>query len=354
MYEELLTRLVHETGCDRTFGGMLLRFTGGDVDGAVQIMRSVEKDIFVLKGKFIGQTSKYYGSFIIVFNTRLKSYHFIDMAAVKGDKSGIEFDFTKKWREYFDDIVYYKKRNIIDGDKCNRFITFLNTQKNIDMLELKLHSKRENYEEELNTFLTDILINSIGDVNVVLKLKMELTDVFELNKGIDNEALFIDENNSSVKEEHTGESEGKEILYLKIEPEISPVTGISISELEKGDLIAVKISDHRPVAEYIGTLLKARDEKTGESVSIYASLHDIEVVEHGVFLTVEFGPGIYGRSYFGEDVKVNIKKELTDKNGKKDEPAEKEGVLMKHFWIFGGTLFVVILGMLILIFYYNS
>ena len=116
MSEELLSRLQKETGCDTVFGAMLLKFTGGDVDGAIQIMNSVDKNIYILKGKFIGQSSKSYGAFIIVFNIKLKMYHISEIVLVKDDKSGIEFDFSRSWRDYLNDLRLYKKRNIVDTD----------------------------------------------------------------------------------------------------------------------------------------------------------------------------------------------------------------------------------------------
>ncbi len=353
MSEELLSRLQKETGCDAVFGAMLLKFTGGDVDGAIQIMNSVDKNIYILKGKFIGQSSKIYGAFIIVFNIKLKMYHISEIVLVKDDKSGIEFDFSRTWRDYLNDLRLFKKRNVIDGDKCTKFIGFINLQKNIQNLEVKLLSKRENNEDELRGFLTDILINTMGDVNVALKLKIETTDVFELNKGIDSESVFSFDK-EDIKEETDKEiTDKKELIILKIEPEISPVTGVSISDLKKGDFIAVKIIDKRPIAEYISTLLHAIDSKNNEPITIFAFLKDVEVVEHGVFLTVEFGPGIYGSSYFGEDVKVNIKKDYIIDDKVQEEYIEKENIIMKYFWLFGGALFTIIMALFVLIFYYS-
>ena len=58
MAEDKLLRLQAETGCDPVLGALLLQFTGDDIEGALKILQSVEKNIIVLRLKFIGQSTK--------------------------------------------------------------------------------------------------------------------------------------------------------------------------------------------------------------------------------------------------------------------------------------------------------
>ena len=65
MQNEKLIKLQKDTGCDAILGKLLLKFTGDDVEGAIKIIKSVDKDIFVVRGKFIAQGLEYYG--VVVF-----------------------------------------------------------------------------------------------------------------------------------------------------------------------------------------------------------------------------------------------------------------------------------------------
>lgn len=354
MSSESILKLQKETGCDPVLGAMLLKFTGGDYDGAFHILRSVEKDIYILKGKFIAQSHKFYGSFLIIYNARIKGYHKLELVVKQDDKSGIEFDFQKSWREYLLDLELYKKRNLIDIDKSEKILAFLKSQRVMHFFESKFVSKKDINEDEIRHILTDSIINALGDVNVAVKLKIEQTDIFELNRRIDTEAVFEPGTESVNTVSDTEDTDfDKELLKLKVEPVISPVSGVPVSELKIGDYIGVKIVDDRPVADYVSALLKGKNNETGESVMVYAALNDIKIIENGVFFTVEFGPGVYGYCYLGEDVNIVVKREFDD-SVIDDDVQEKNNIFSRYFWIFGGLLTAVLVGLVILIIFNST
>lgn len=356
MSDELLLKLQQETGCDPLLGTMLLQFTGGDLEGAVQILKSVEKDIFILKGKFIGQTKKFYGTFLLIYNARTKAFHIQDIVVTERDKSAIEFDFSKSWREYHEAVQKYARANVLDSDRCEKFLTMIAAPKAQHYFETRLLSRKEMNEDDVRTFLTNILINTLGDVNVAVKLKIEKTDIFELNKNTKNsDEPANGETEPERENKTTAKVSEREIMILKIEPDISPVGGVAISDLEKGDFIGVRVIDDRPVARYISNLLSAKNPVTQEPLLVYAFLKDIEKREHGVFLTVEFGPGIYGQCYFGEDVKVTVQKQNAKEERRlSDEQGGKGNIFLKYFWIFGGLLIIVLVALIILVIYNST
>jgi hypothetical protein len=113
-----------------------------------------------------------------------------------------------------------------------------------------------------------------------------------------------------------------------------------LSELSPGDLVGVVIKDERPIAEYIAGLLNVKAPFTDADQVVYAELKDLNITDHGIVLRVEFGPGIYGKAYFGENVKI--------KSAKKEdlfaEPEEKkESIWNRYFWAIGGLLIIAIL-----------
>lgn len=360
MSDEFLLRLQQETGCDALLGSMLLQFTGGDLEGALQILKSVEKDIFILKGKFIGQTKKYYGTFLLIYNARMKAFPIKDILVKERDKSSIEFDFSKNWREYHDAIHEYMRVNVLDDDCCEKFLTMIATPKAQHYFETRLISRKEINEDDVRNFLTNILINTLGDVNVAVKLKIEKTDIFELNKSR-QEALLLPEieaqESACVVEDASPEVkiDDQEIMILNIEPDISPVGGVAVSKLRKGNMIGVRIIDERPVARYISALLATKETANYDPALVYVPLRDIERREHGVFLTVEFCAGIYGQCYFGEDVKIAVKRApKKDEPGLSDQQGDKNNIFSKYFWGFGGLLIIVLLALIILIIYNST
>ncbi len=349
MTEDKILEIQKETGCDSTLASMMLKFTGGDLDGALQILKSVEKDVLVVKGKFIAQTSKLYGAFMFLYNYKLKSFDNVEIVAKYEDKSGIEFDFNKNWREYYNDLGVYKRKENIDLDTRDRFLSAIVSQRVQFFFDSKLSVKKnDQFDEDMKKFMTDFFTSLLGDINVAVKLKIEKTDIFEIKKS-DRGFLFDSDEAKPDTKEESGEHENAEILYLKIEPEISPINGRPVSELSRGDMIAVRIEDDRPIASYIKELLNGVDPKTGETKPVYAELKDLELTENGVFLNVEFGPGIYGQSYFGEDVNI---KTLSESDAVVEAPVKKNGVINKYFWLFGGVLIIFVV-ILVIIMLYN-
>ncbi|MCG8572418.1 MAG: hypothetical protein MJB14_19980 [Spirochaetes bacterium] len=348
-----LLQLQKETGCDQVLGKLLLKFTANDYDGALRILKSVDKDIIILRGKFIGQTNKIYGSFIIVYNGKLKEIDRVEIIIKHDDKSAIEFDFEKKWNEYLEDIILYLKKNITEVGSQEKFVNLIKSQRTIYFLDSRMLHKKEINDEELTNFFKDLIATVTGDVDVAVKLKYEKTDVFDISRGkiIDFSDIEMEEEEETEKEDPTPTlSENDQILLIRIEPELAPMDGTPLSELQKGDLIGVRIIDERPIAEYIAGLIQAKNFETDELKTVFTSLKDIKLTEGGIFISVEFGPGIYGQAYFGEDVKIKVAKP-GEKDYKKEDQ-DDENFFSRYFWyILGGALLSI--GILLIFYLVN-
>lgn len=349
MSDQKIIQLQRDTGCDVALAKLMLKFTAGDVDGALNIIKSVEKNIFVFRLKFIAQTSKIYGTLSFIFNTKTKTIDKLYCVVKREDKTAIEFDFEKTWNITFEEIISYYQNNIIDIELQNKILSAINTNKTVSLLENKLTTKKEIDENSIKNYFTDILINISGDVSVAVKSKIDKTDIFEINRG----SLTDTENDTTKedlkKEEIKKEKDQDQILLLNIEMDLAPVDGVQISELQIGDLIGVKITDDRPIAEYICTLLNAKDPVTKQPLTLFAELKDIKVTESGIVVRVEFGPGIHGVAHYGEDVKIRVtdKEDLFNKSKKED--SSKGNFFFKYFWLIGGGLILIIVVILILL-----
>ncbi|OHD11727.1 MAG: hypothetical protein A2Y34_15350 [Spirochaetes bacterium GWC1_27_15] len=346
MSDQKVIQLQKETGCDISLAKLLLKFTSGDIDGAVNIIKSVDKNIFIIRGKFIAQTLKIYGSFIIFYNSKNKVIDKAHIVIKKEDKSAIEFDFDQQWHIFFKNILDYSRKNITEVDSQNKFFENVKSPRTLAFFEGKLSLKKDIDDKILKDFFSDILVNITGDVNVAVKIKVERTDIFELNKGENPEIDGFDKEQQSKQQEKKKEKENEQILLVDIELELAPIEGVEISQLQIGDLVGVKIKDDRPVAEYISTLLGAKDLTTLERKTVFAELKDIKVTDQGILIKVEFGPGIYGQAYYGEDIKVRVAKK---ESLFEEKPEKKKNFFFKYFWLIGGVLICIIIILLLLI-----
>lgn len=348
--KELITLLIQETGCDREIASMLLKFTGWDFDGARRIIEAVPKDIFVLKGKFITQISGNYGSFFFCYDEKEKEIKRV-IVVITDEKDMGKIDIAKNWRDFEKELFTYSKQNVIDGLKSEQLIKqFLHDEfrRNISGL---LATGKKIKDDSLKNFLVNELYNIIADTNIAVKYEIEMTDAFALNKGreiteIEEEKDIAEEVNEIPPEEKPrAPSPVREqtLIVLRIEPLLSPVKGKEIKDLEFGDVIQVKITDERDIADYLSELLGGK--VGGVRVSIPTKIVEIrEQEEGGVSVLTQFGPGIMGLFKVLSDVKVMTEPE--------PEVRERPSVIkmkeMSPLFAIGGIVLVIILFVLLI------
>ncbi|MCK4796391.1 MAG: hypothetical protein KAT05_03360 [Spirochaetes bacterium] len=351
MYSEKVTKLQNETGCDPILGKLLLKFTDDDIEGAIKIIKSVDKDIFVIRGKFIGQSSKCYGTFLFFYDSRNKVIDKINIIIKHKDKTAVEFNFDKTWSEFLQDMINYLQTNATEAQLENRFTYQIKNHRAISVYEKTIVRSKEYDEKFLKSFFIDVLFNITGDPNVAIKLQIDRTNAFEVNKGNIKDIDFNSHADESKKEEKdisikdkNFKKQGQDVLVLNIEPELAPVDGVEITEINPDDLMSVKIVDERPVAEYIASLLNAKNPITNENLMILVRVKDIINTEEGFLIKIEFGPGIFGIAYFGENVKIRMRKK--EESALEDKELN-DNIITKNFWVIGGILVVAIIMILL-------
>ena len=349
MDDQKLLLLQKETGCDLSFGKMILKFTGGDLDGAVRIIRSVEKNIFIVRGKFVAQVERIYGTFIFMFDCKNRTVDRFNSVIKKEDKSAIEFDFDKSWNAYLTDIANYSHRNVTEVEMQNRLSNTVRSGKVLQFLDSKLSPKRDVDEKVLNVYFKDILLNITGDLNVVLKLKVERSDAFEINKGMVKENIFEDEDEpvKEEKKERKPEHEKNQIIVLKVDFELDPLEGVRLSELNIGDTVNVRMIEDSQLALYISGLLKGIDSENSTGNIFPSELKEIKVLDDGgISILVQFGPGIYGKAYYGEDVKIKPAYSYEEEA----KPRRiKDNFFIKNIWIIAGIFICIIIIVILLL-----
>lgn len=308
--EELLTELVTSTGCDRALAGMLLKFTGWDLEGARRIIEAVPKDICALKLKFITQITGFFGALFMSYDEKKRVIkRFI--AVITDDKDIGRIDVEKQWTEFEEELYSHARTKKIDGLKVDQLKKRMTGDDFISKLANVLKVGRPVKKELLNSILVDELYNIFTDTNIAVKFDIEMTDAFELNKGkgisqagnADGEELNPDEVDAEMEKQDQREKMEQSLIVLTVDPVLSPVSGTNIQDLEFGDEIQVRISDEREIADYLAELLGAKVDSI--RVPIFTKIIEVKELETGdLGVFTQFGPGILGMFKVPEDVKI--------------------------------------------------
>jgi len=347
--EELIIKLINDTGCDRKLASLLLRFTGGDVEGASRIIRAVPKDIFALKVKFITQITGYYGAFFFCFDSKEKALkRFISVVTDETEIGKINISIP--WRDFEEELYDYARNKKVDGLKIEQLkYRFLEKEFPFTLSKI-LKSEKPLNREALNNIIVDELYNVFADTNIAVKFDIEMTDAFELNKGQgdvileEGKELSPDELEKEQAEKIKDTIEDRSLVVLKVDPVLSPVSGRAIREFEFGDEIQVRITDERDIADYLAELLGGKVDSI--RIPVFTKIIEVRPLEGGdVGVLTQFGPGIMGMFKVPEDVKVVSRGEVSAEN--QDETEKKE---ISPLLIVGGIVVVIALFLILILF----
>lgn len=356
MNNSKIQQLVNETGCDEQLAKLLLIFTGGDIEASKKIINSIDKNIFIIKGKFACNNIRRSGIFLIFYNKKSgkieKSEFFIS-----NDKNILNININARWKEIVENIKQMKKNDSEVGDEVEINEHFKEEISKIEILDF-FEKLVKNYEINRNLLikvLSNIISNLTADINISVKVENEEIDIFEFGKGIkdlkefdkiENEEENESGNKEKVAERSKIESE-YQLITLECEPEYAPINGFSISNFLPGDSIKVKIIDDSDIGNYIAKLLHGIDEN-GNKVPLFATITEIEKLDEELLkITVEFGPGIYGKLIVGSDVKVEGEYQY---NGEREKRKKGSKTSSKKEFKISTSFLLALIGTLIVIF----
>jgi hypothetical protein len=344
--EQLITELVESTGCDFSLAGMLLRFTGWDLAGARRIIEAVPKDIFALKVKFITQITGFFGALYLSYDEKKKEIkRFIGVITDDQDLGRINIE--RHWREFEDELYTYARNRKVDGLKVDQIKKRVTGDDFLLRLSNVLTVGRPVKAELLNNILVDELYNTFTDTNIALKFSIEMTDAFELNRGtkqsqigdINGSHLDSDEVDTEIEKRSTRERQDKSLVVLSVDPVLSPVSGISIQDLEFGDEIQVRITDEREIADYLAELLGAKVDAI--RIPLFTKIIEVKELETGdLGVFTQFGPGILGMFKVPEDVKIATRGSAEEESAPVERKTKQE---VNPLIVVGGIVTVLII-----------
>lgn len=348
--ENKAKELMYATGADEKLAEMLIKFTGGDVEGAKKIIQAMPKDYLALKIKYMGHKTHRYGIILIVLNMRAKTIE--DVYTIVDNKLiASQLDSTLPFEAFKLSIINYIKKNDPNLEMMGRLRDAINNTEIKDQIFSNLLKEDKFDAEKLKVIFSELIFKVLTESNSAIKIEQEEVDLFRIHRSITPDESSDENKDEKIEVESTDNSDNavKEeihirnisLVLLKTEPVLSPVRGTLLSELQLGDEIMVKIVDEREIGEYLADLLKAK--KDNNVIPIPATIKDIKKQDEtgNMMILVQFGPGIAGKMYVPADIKIEVpfSEEL-------EKISKTESLKLNPLWIF------VILFILLFIFIY--
>jgi hypothetical protein len=289
--DENVRQLIDVIGCSPLQGKLLLDSTLGDIEEAKRIVDSLNnKNLFVLKGRFEGKGSGMYGLLYFVFNTQERIAEKVS-AVVTRNRWLSMYDVEMSW-----DIF---ERNIQGILERKTGVALKSTKKLVECLEEMGEEFLQYLDslEDLRQKLCEVIGEVIGDPQTQLHLAAHQMSSFLMEEG------------------DTGGGNGK--IVLSITPVVSPVSGVSVSELKQGDRILVKVTDQTELGSYFAQLMGGRLEE--KIFPVIAPIEEISVLDSDRRkIVVNFGRAVVGEMRVSEELKISTPEK------KKSEPTESE------------------------------
>lgn len=360
MEESKIDSLVNKRNIDRKFAKLLLIFTGGDEEAALKIIDSIDKDIVVIKIKASCNLNGIYCNLIIFYNKKVENIEENSFVLISKDSSIFNLNIKDDFENVIEAINKFKNSILHENKLENELIDFIknNYLKNGYFKIYNNVGETKKFEDKQIALFTDIFEKFFGETNVILKIDIQLIDIFTMirskNKYFDEEIEMVEANNSKDKDgskQIENNLNQINIIQLECEPNYSPVKGSNINLFNVGDSIKVKIVDQREIANYLSKLMGGVDEN-GIAQPILAKIISKEKLDEDLLkIIVEFGPGITGKLICGTDIKVDGEYVNIDysKINKPNKNSKSKGFNLSTTFIFLAII-ILIIALLILIF----
>lgn len=344
--------LMYATGVDEKLAEMLVKFTGGDVDGAKKIIQSMPKDYMALKIRYMGHKTHRYGAILLVLNMRQNSIE--DIYAIVDNKlAASQLDALLPFEDFKLAIINYLKGKDVNLEMMGRLREAINTTEIKDQIFSKLLKDNKFDLEQLKVVFSELIFKILTESNSAVKIEQEEVDLFRIHRNVEKkpEGVVSEDELPDTKSDGSSDPDKdiKEevhirnisLVLLKTEPVLSPIKGTPLTEFQEGDEIMVKIIDEREIGDYLANLLGGK--KDNSIIPIPATIKEIKHQEDtdNLMVLVQFGPGIAGKMYVPAEIKVETP--YTEELSKMDDALNFK---INPVWIF------IFLAVLLFIFIY--
>lgn len=306
--------LINNYGVTEEFANNLLLFTKNDVEGAIRILEAAERDVVVLKAKFISSKKMVYGAVVLFYNFQFNIPQYV-FCAMSGDLNLSRIRIEADWRDFIQEITGFMEGKEAEFELASRIESEILSPENVPYITSAFIDKTTYDMVNLKRFMLNCLSKVLLDNQIVFKLSSAELDVFKFNTFLSNTKIGL----KIIPKQGI-----KEVMMinLKIDPVLAPIGGTDIEKTFLGDEILVKIMDDRDIARYIADLIGGRDD-SGIPKAVWGRVaHNQKSQETGNnMLNLQFGPGLFGSFAIGSKVRVQLK----ERDRQPDQHAQQTG-----------------------------
>lgn len=294
--------LVNNYGLPHEFAQNFLRVTKGDLEAAIRIIEAAEKDIFVLKAKFISNKRMSHGGIVLFYNFQTNISEYI-LAVVSSDAMLAKIRVENPWQEFYQDLEKYMMADEAEADYSSKIENEILYQDNASYISSFFIDQSEVDLVNIKRFLLSEISKIMLDTGIVLKVISETTDIFRFKNFIKTVKL-------GLKAKTQASMDWIVLLNIKVEPVLAPIGGQDIDKSSPGDEILVKINDNREIVQFVVGLLQT-DTTPG---TLYGRLvyNQKDRLSQNNLVILEFGAGIFGRFLIGEKIRVQVREKKAD------------------------------------------
>jgi hypothetical protein len=288
--QDKIALLMEETGCDRGEAELALEMCGFEVEEAVKAIPRLLRNIAVVKARFAHPDLDKFGLLLAILNT--KSGAVLRVRAVLSFNPAVyAVSLDKDWFE-FEKHLYGCR--LWDGSLPGESFDIekrlaLHFGDAAAVAKLARESTAE-VSARVSTLLQEAFRARPKNLQVV----REILDVGQFNLRSEHDP---------ARKPASKQRRDDELLVLKVALDEDPA-GVGPRELRAGDLVSVRITDQRDIAQYLAKLFGGHSE--GGPVSIPAPVEAIEADPDKVLTRVRFSVGVAGDALTKPDKKVKV------------------------------------------------
>ena len=293
MADEKIELLMEETGCDQAEAELAFELADNDFAKAIKKIKSLLRDIVVLKGKFVIEEKHIYGVFVIIFDRRKENV--IRIVSVASYNPVIyEALIDTDWHLLEKSIYTYR---LLDGSILSvtreieeHFYKQISGSK--EKLYKIINRWHEYHSDDEIEKAKEIFLQEFPVGNSKLQIMAEDINLAEYQQGAVEESFVV--NNDKYPK--------KVLLEVKL---CEHEEGKKAISLTRGEVILVEIIDDREIAKYIVRLLGTR-----ESAYIPVTIEDLNRSDDELNILVYFTPSITGFAKIKPSARVRAVKEI--------------------------------------------
>ena len=297
--------LENNYGLPTAFAKSFVQFTRGDIESAIKIIEASEKDMTVLKMKFISSKKMVNGAIMLFYNFQTNSPEYI-FAVVSGDSNLSRIKIENTWKEVYAELEKYMTGNDSDPEYASKIESRIPSYDNTGYISSFFLDKSTIDLTNIKRFILSEVSKVLLDTGIILKLVSEEIDVFRFRS-------FLASTKLGLKVVSKNKMDLITLLNIRIEPVLAPLGVTDIEKTELGEEVLVKVADSREIVPFVLGFIApeqfVENALYGKIVYRYTS----PGTENNIVI-VEFGPGIYGKFVIGGRIRVQVR-EKTRKNG---------------------------------------